>query len=221
MSQSVLSLHGPPASRDDSRRVGDPTGGRAPPCRGERRGESRGRGDSVRDLSDRLLAFSSRSLNTDELEAGVPEEEEGNCCFCFPALTTTERLLAWLTCFLGGVGISALSLGSFQDLVTGKNTRFAVAYTLGNCVGLLGTGFLVGFRRQLRGMADQSRMVSSAVFAGSILSTLLCATLFPVVPLVIICLTVQWLAYMWYSLSYIPYGRESAIWCWRWIAARF
>nr|PIL99595.1 SFT2 family protein [Toxoplasma gondii COUG] len=184
---------------------------------------------SSRDMGGRLLAFprtvserlrgeTSDSLGMSSGELYDDLEEEG-CC-CFPPLTLTERLLGWLTCFAGGLVISSLALGSFQDLVRGKSTKFAVAYTLGNCVGLLGTAFLVGFRRQLEGMTEKSRLWSSGVFAGSIVGTLFCAIFFPVAPLVILCLIIQWLAYIWYSLSYIPYGRESVLWCFRWISSR-
>lgn len=101
----------PPSRAPDPGTAGGCGSSRVPSCTGAQQGRSGGRSSSARDLSDRLLAFPPRSL-TGELEAGLEEEEEeGNCCFCFPALTTTERLLAWLTCFLGGMGISALSLG--------------------------------------------------------------------------------------------------------------
>ncbi|CBZ52347.1 SFT2 domain containing 1, related [Neospora caninum Liverpool] len=187
-----------------------------------------GTSSSSRDMGGRLLAFPRavserlRGRSTDSLGQAAGQqfddlEEEEEWCCCFPPLTLTERLLGWLTCFIGCLVISSLALGSFQDLVRGKSTKFAIAYTLGNCVGLLGTAFLVGFRRQLEGMTEKSRLWSSGVFAGSIMGTLLCAIFMPVAPLVILCLTLQWLAYIWYSLSYIPYGRESVLWCFRWV----
>ncbi|PFH34527.1 SFT2 family protein [Besnoitia besnoiti] len=181
---------------------------------------------SSRDMAGRLLFFPrsapdpSRGAGASALVGAEEEdEEEGSCCF--PPLTLTERLLGWLTCFLGGLVISSLALGSFQDLIRGKSTKFAVAYTLGNCVGLLGTAFLVGFRRQMEGMMEKSRLWCSLAFAASIIGTLLCSVFLPVAPLVILCLIVQWLAYIWYSLSYIPYGRESIWWCIRWVSSRF
>lgn len=39
------------------------------------------------------------------------EEEEGFFCGCFEPLSTSERLLGWLTCFLGSLVLSAVSIG--------------------------------------------------------------------------------------------------------------
>ncbi|OXB72206.1 UNVERIFIED_CONTAM: hypothetical protein H355_014947 [Colinus virginianus] len=99
--------------------------------------------------------------------------------------------------------------------------KFAVAYTLGNCVGLLGTTFLMGPVRQLQGMAEPSRLVTSCVFAASLFLTLFFSLFLPLPILVIACVCVQWLAYVWYSLSYIPYGQECVLWCMRAVAGYF
>ena len=64
-----------------------------------------------------------------------------------PAFTMKERIAGFLVCFGLSIVIDILSWGSLIGLVTGSPTRFALSYTLGNILAIVGTGFLVGFSR--------------------------------------------------------------------------
>ncbi|CDJ58392.1 hypothetical protein, conserved [Eimeria maxima] len=85
--------------------------------------------------------FSRRGLPNN---IDVDDDDESDTWCCCEPLNNTERILGWLTCFLGGLILSAVSMGSFNDMLLGKNNKFAVTYTIGNIIGLAGTAFLVG-----------------------------------------------------------------------------
>lgn len=56
-----------------------------------------------------------------------------------------------------------LSFGSFLSLATGSPFKFALIYSFGNIIALIGywlnnkfrTGFLTGFKQQLKNMVDE------------------------------------------------------------------
>lgn len=56
-------------------------------------------------------------------------------------------MLGFGTCLGLAIFIDVLSWGSMVGLLTGNPTRFAMTYTLGNILSLIGTGFLIGFKR--------------------------------------------------------------------------
>ena len=88
---------------------------------------------------------------------------------------------------------------------------FAVMYTLGNVIAMCGTGFLIGPSRQCKNMWKPVRAAASAVFLGMLICTLVVANVVEppgVVPLVIVCIAIQFCAGVWYSASYIPYARK-------------
>lgn len=63
------------------------------------------------------------------------------------SLTRTQRIYGFGICFGSGFIISLLSTIFFSF---GNITGFAVLYTLGNIVSLMGTGFLIGFLSQFK-----------------------------------------------------------------------
>jgi hypothetical protein len=56
----------------------------------------------------------------------------------FPSLSLKERLIGFGICFVLGLLIQFLSMGSLVGLFLGKTSKFAFLYTLGNLVSLLG-----------------------------------------------------------------------------------
>ncbi|KAG9295243.1 hypothetical protein G9A89_000066 [Geosiphon pyriformis] len=129
--------------------------------------------------------------------------DEDNPFECFK-LTRTQRLYGFGICFVSGFLISILST---LTLISGNIVGFAILYTIGNVVSLLSTGFLVGFTKQIKTMFAPVRWVASAVFLGSMVTTLIVAFLLEIFILCLILCVVQFLALFWYSASYIPYGR--------------
>lgn len=78
------------------------------------------------------------------------------------------------------------------------------------CVCIFGvrTGFLIGFRKQIKNMADMDRRIASIVFIGALIGTLVAAIVFGSQLLVFLFLAVQIPAYIWYCASYIPFARS-------------
>jgi len=145
------------------------------------------------------------------LEAGggiIPETQffEGDSAFKAFGLSKTARLYGFVACL--GVGFVLSLLGSIV-LFLGQLTLFAVLYVLGTVVTLFGTGFLIGFLRQFKLMFKAVRIIASIVFIASIVLVLIGAFVLRNGILCLIFVIVEFLAYTWYTLSYIPYARAA------------
>ncbi|KAI9011031.1 vesicle transport protein [Gaertneriomyces semiglobifer] len=122
-------------------------------------------------------------------------------------LSRTQRFYGFGICF--GLGFLISILSSIL-LTLGSITGFAILYTFGNLVSLCATGFLVGFLAQLKRMFDASRLTATIIFIVAMVLTLVVAIVLESVILTIICCVIQFLALLWYSLSYIPFARDMA-----------
>uniref|UniRef100_A0A673GZI5 Vesicle transport protein n=1 Tax=Sinocyclocheilus rhinocerous TaxID=307959 RepID=A0A673GZI5_9TELE len=108
------------------------------------------------------------------------------------------RVKAFLACFVAGVLCSVL--GTCLLWVPRKGlTLFAVFYSLGNIASLLSTMFLTGPLKQLKRMCDKTRALATGImiWKNKGLALLFCI--------------LQFLAFTWYSLSYIPFARDAII----------
>eukprot|EP00438_Fugacium_kawagutii_P006317 Skav230349 [mRNA] locus=scaffold1251:20431:45400:- [translate_table: standard] len=70
------------------------------------------------------------------------EEEDEFLTSCCPHITWRQRVTGWLCCFSLGLLLQASSFGSLTRALFGHPGRFAMTYTLGNIVALVGTFFL-------------------------------------------------------------------------------
>eukprot|EP00179_Madagascaria_erythrocladioides_P007776 CAMPEP_0198312482 /NCGR_PEP_ID=MMETSP1450-20131203/3831_1 /TAXON_ID=753684 ORGANISM="Madagascaria erythrocladiodes, Strain CCMP3234" /NCGR_SAMPLE_ID=MMETSP1450 /ASSEMBLY_ACC=CAM_ASM_001115 /LENGTH=191 /DNA_ID=CAMNT_0044015427 /DNA_START=38 /DNA_END=613 /DNA_ORIENTATION=- len=156
-------------------------------------------------LLARLPGGGGNSRADDELY-----EEMGCTEFC--ALSYRTRLIGFSVTLLVGVALVAVAI-LFLPVVALHPQRFAMLFTLGNLLGLLSTGFLVGPCRQLRWMAKPHRAVCAGVYVASVVATLVVAMLNVIPPLikliaVIVLVVVEFLALIYYGLSYIPGARK-------------
>ena len=119
-----------------------------------------------------------------------------------------ERLIGFILCFLLGLIFQIMSMGSLVGVLLGRANKFAFLYTCGNIVSIFGTFFLVGPQRQFKNMSDPHRRNSSLIFLGSIVLTLISVYMFHSKLLTILCVIAQFCSYIWYIMSYIPYGRD-------------
>ena len=72
------------------------------------------------------------------------------------------------------------------------------------------TGVLVGPRKQCRMACDASRRCASLFFLASMLATILTATLYTGAGATVLCIlliAVQFCSLVWYTASYVPFGR--------------
>jgi hypothetical protein len=111
--------------------------------------------------------------------------------------------------------IAFFSFSFFIDLVEGNPIPFACNYTVGHILQLLASTFLCGPKRQFKNMFDEKRRPTSMVYLGCLASTLVVVFIpLPALLKLIVLLTLmitQFCASSWYSLSYIPFGRRTAL----------
>ncbi|KAG0143468.1 hypothetical protein CROQUDRAFT_182818 [Cronartium quercuum f. sp. fusiforme G11] len=136
--------------------------------------------------------------NNELLEATEPS------AFEFLGLSKTQRLYGFGACLVGGFVVSVIGSILF---VFGNATSFAFLYVLGIIISMTGTGFLIGFARQLKTMFKPVRLVASILFLSCIIMVFVSAFVLHIDVLVIIFAILTFFAYTWYSLSYIPYAR--------------
>ncbi|GAA5913720.1 hypothetical protein JCM8208_003865 [Rhodotorula glutinis] len=133
--------------------------------------------------------------------------------FKFLDLTKKQRLYGFGICLVTGFGLSLLGAILFA---LGQVTLFAILYVVGAILSLVGTGFLLGFMKQLKLMWDPVRRYAAGIFLLCIALTFVFAFAIPIDILVIVFAICTYLAYAWYSLSYIPYARTLAKKLWPW-----
>jgi hypothetical protein len=123
-------------------------------------------------------------------------------------------LLSWSFCLFLDL-ITFMSFKFFIELIEGYPVPFAINYTLGNTLALGASMFLCGPQRQFRNMFDKTRKITSIAYLSCLVSTLAVVFLpFPwtlKLTLLIMLVITQFGASCWYSLSYIPYGRKTAL----------
>ncbi|CCM02935.1 uncharacterized protein FIBRA_05050 [Fibroporia radiculosa] len=149
-------------------------------------------------------------FNLEAAAGTIPETQffEGDSAFQFLGLTRTQRLYGFGGCLAIGFVLSIL--GSIL-LFVGQLGTFAVLYALGTIISLVGTGFLLGFMKQFKLMFKPVRVVATIVFLASIVLVFVAAYVIDSDVLCIIFVIVEYLAYTWYTLSYIPYARSAVL----------
>eukprot|EP01127_Copromyxa_protea_P007458 TRINITY_DN17356_c0_g1_i1.p1 TRINITY_DN17356_c0_g1~~TRINITY_DN17356_c0_g1_i1.p1 ORF type:complete len:168 (-),score=26.05 TRINITY_DN17356_c0_g1_i1:28-456(-) len=128
-------------------------------------------------------------------------ENESIC----PNLSLKKRLIGFAVCCVVAMCFTTLSL--FM-LFKKQYAVFAVCFSLSNVIALASTMFLVGPKKQFKKMLHPSRLVSFCVFVGAMIGTLICAFTIKNTALIIVLCIVQWLAFIWYSLSFVPCAQK-------------
>jgi len=145
------------------------------------------------------------------LSIGAPSTDCSSSCLSLPS--HPKR-----TCFLLCSDlITCMSFKFFIELVEGYPVPFALNYSLGNTLSLLSMTFLCGPKRQFENMFDEKRKFTSITYLSCLVATVGCIFLplpgFAKLLLLVCLLLTQFCASMWYSLSYIPFGRRWALRC--------
>ncbi|KAM3857045.1 SFT2 domain containing 2b [Diretmus argenteus] len=120
------------------------------------------------------------------------------------------RVKAFIACFVLGVFSSVL--GSCLLWVPGVGLAlFAVLYSLGNICSLSSTMFLMGPVKQLKRMCAKERALATAIMMICLVLTLCAAFWWKINGLALLFCVLQFLAFAWYGLSYIPFARDAVI----------
>ncbi|KAE8886276.1 hypothetical protein PF005_g6095 [Phytophthora fragariae] len=169
-------------------------------------------------MMDALRAQKQKLLDP---ESGQPAEgsassSTSNSFWLCPSLSYQERVIGCVTCFLLGFVLSLGSTFRLAKLVHGNPAPFAIAYTIGNILSICCTTFFVGPWKQVQTMFHAKRRYSALVYVVFIFVTLLlCFSphIHHRLLLVLLSVLVQFMALVWYTLSYVPYGRSIALGC--------
>ena len=107
-----------------------------------------------------------------------------------------------------------MSFSRFVILLRGEPLPFVLMYTIGNLVSLSASMFLAGPKRQGSKMFGKTRRWTSIVYLTSMVATI-AVCFIPMatgvrVSLLLVLVVVQFCAMVWYTLSYVPYGRSMA-----------
>ncbi|CAO1619757.1 unnamed protein product [Parajaminaea phylloscopi] len=119
-------------------------------------------------------------------------------------LTRRQRLIGFVSCVVGGFALSIIG----AVLVFINLALFAVLYSIGVIVSLVGTGFLIGFAKQIKQMFKSIRLVATLILFAAFAMVWVSAFALHSGIAAIVFVVVLYLAYIWYSLSYIPYARD-------------
>ncbi|KAI9446675.1 SFT2-domain-containing protein [Lactarius indigo] len=155
--------------------------------------------------------MSSKGWFNLETAAGtIPETQffEGDSAFKSLGLTRTQRLYGFAGCYAIGLVLSVL--GTVMLFIVGL-ASFAVLYALGTVISLIGTGFLIGFTKQTKLMFKPVRVVATIIFLAMIIMIFVSAFVLSSGTLCIIFVVLEYLAFLWYTLSYIPYARTAVL----------
>ena len=126
----------------------------------------------------------------------------------FPSLSLKERLIGFAICFGLGMLFQFMSMGSIIGVLVGRPNKFAFLYTCGNIISIFGTFFLVGPARQFKNMTNPYRRKASMIFLSAIVLTFISLYILHSKILTVLFVIIQFGAYIYYIMSYIPYGQE-------------
>eukprot|EP01097_Dermamoeba_algensis_P005693 TRINITY_DN3604_c0_g1_i1.p1 TRINITY_DN3604_c0_g1~~TRINITY_DN3604_c0_g1_i1.p1 ORF type:complete len:171 (+),score=15.78 TRINITY_DN3604_c0_g1_i1:54-566(+) len=158
-------------------------------------------------MFDRLKRWSSRGDDSSgimdgDLENAIDGMTEDNPC----ELSYQQRMIGFGITVLLAFVLFFVSLFLLGFLAL---QLFAITYSLCNISLVTSTFFLVGLKRQLKTMfANKGRAISVIVFVVTLVLTLVAAIVIGSFILAIIMAILQFLAFGWYALSYIPFGQQ-------------
>ena len=140
----------------------------------------------------------------EEKEQSLQDEIRGLC----PSLTYTQRMYGFAICFCVAWFCSFLSV-----LAYARPTKFAILYTVAALASIGSTMFLMGPISQLKWMFKEHRAIATTIYLLAMAVTLYLAFTEASVLLILLAILVQFLAMVWYCLSYVPFGRRMAAKC--------
>ncbi|XP_031172925.1 vesicle transport protein SFT2B-like isoform X1 [Sander lucioperca] len=120
------------------------------------------------------------------------------------------RMKGFVACFVLGVVCSILGTCLLWIPRVGLAV-FAVLYSVGNICALASTMFLIGPCRQLKTMCAKERAFATVIMMVCLALTLCAAFWWKNNGLALIFCVLQFVAFTWYGLSYIPFARDAVI----------
>ena len=133
-----------------------------------------------------------------------------------PSLTLKQRITGWAVCIGIGFLLSFFSSGLLISLASGNVVKFSIFYSIGTLLSLISSLFLWGPVSQCKKMFEKTRIFSTIIVLLCIVGIIACCVLkqfvFPDKKylgfIILVLVIVQFCAYFWYTLSFIPFGRK-------------
>ncbi|XP_019746149.1 vesicle transport protein SFT2B-like [Hippocampus comes] len=155
------------------------------------------------DKLKKVLSGEDEDNNTDE--SGILERASQAS-----TLAWGTRMKGFLLCFI--LGILCSILGTCMLWLPGFGLAvFAVMYSVGNLCALSSTMFLIGPCRQLKNMCAKERALATTIMLVCLVLTLCSAFWWNNNGLALLFCVLQFVAFSWYGLSYIPFARDGII----------
>ena len=89
-----------------------------------------------------------------------------------------------------------------------RPVKFAVLFTIGNCLSMGSTMFLVGPFKQISNMFHPKRAISTVIYLATMVLTLVSALVFHSMLLCMLFIVIQFAALIWYCASYVPFAQQ-------------
>lgn len=131
------------------------------------------------------------------------EQESHDIC---PSLTFQQRIIGFFSMLCLGFLFCILA---WVAMFKYRWIQFSIFFTLSNGSAIGGSMFLAGPKKQAKKMFEETRWIATSVYLLSMVMTIVAAAALKSAPLVIICCIFQYLAMIWYGLSYIPFARSA------------
>ena len=130
-----------------------------------------------------------------------------------PDLDIKTRIIGFIISFIVGIFMMISSISQLLTLALGGQRWFAVWYTCGNIVCLSSTFFLMGPKKQCENMMKPQRKCTSLVLFLSMTACLFMAFAGVSKLIILVAIAIQFMALIWYVLSYIPGAQKLCSGC--------
>mmetsp|Transcript_5692 Transcript_5692/g.17967 ORF Transcript_5692/g.17967 Transcript_5692/m.17967 type:complete len:238 (-) Transcript_5692:23-736(-) len=149
--------------------------------------------------------------------AEIPPEERNVEEMVFescPTMTFKQRVIALVVCCCLGYALEICGTLTLIGGPSAKNIRkFSVLYVLGNLIAIMATAFWVGPKFMCKKMFKSSRRCATCTYLLCLVLVFVLALLKVALGFVLLMLTVELCAAVWYSASFLPKGRWCVIQC--------
>lgn len=130
-------------------------------------------------------------------------EEDNEIC---PSLTLTQRIIGFVCALCVGFIFAIIS---WVAVFNQDWTLFGIGITLSNLCAIGGSMFIAGPKKQAKKMFEETRWIATTVYLVAMVLTLVMALAVKNGPVTILFCIIQYLAMIWYGLSFIPYARTA------------
>ncbi|KAF5837407.1 Got1/Sft2-like family-domain-containing protein [Dunaliella salina] len=124
------------------------------------------------------------------------------------SIPSSQQLAYMFTFLAAGFVLLLLAFMLFLPIIVLSPSKFALSFTLGCLFIMAGFSQLRGWKQQVAHMFSQERLMFTATYLGSILSTLYAALFMHSYILSLVCSGLQVVALAYYLLSYFPGGEQ-------------